>query len=148
MKTSIKKLSVSGLIITCSTLLASPVMAEDYMVRYCKSAVATDYHVNQKEIRTLPIESTHNKFIVYGQTPKDGQNALFFTCTFDSSKNFLHLKKVSDTRSNSNGVSDTVDRSQMPAFCRGMAAEKFNQRPQDITTQAVEREDGKFYVYG
>ena len=48
----------------------------------------------------------------------------------------------------SNGVSDTVDRSQMPAFCRGMAAEKFNQRPQNITTQAVEREDGKFYVYG
>jgi len=48
----------------------------------------------------------------------------------------------------SNGVSHNVNESQMPAYCRGMAAEKFNQRPQDITTQAVERENGHFLVYG
>lgn len=48
----------------------------------------------------------------------------------------------------SNGVSHTVDTSQMPAYCRGMAAEKFHQRPQDITTQAVEHDGGHYMVYG
>lgn len=47
-----------------------------------------------------------------------------------------------------NPTPDTLKQSQMPAYCRGEAAAKFGQRPQEITTLPAERDQGMFTVYG
>jgi hypothetical protein len=59
---------------------------------------------------------------------------------------------LSDAQGNIQGVTlaagQTVTQGLMPAYCRGEASGKFNQRPNDITTLPAERAGGGFTVYG
>lgn len=48
----------------------------------------------------------------------------------------------------STAAPDRVTQGQMPAFCRGEASARFNQRPQDIATLPAERSGSMFVVYG
>lgn len=156
MKNNFKLLQIASLALVSATFPGAQVMAGEHvsqqdMPKYCKGEASAKFHVRPGEIRTLPVERTGDRFKVFGQTPADGENALFFTCAYKSNGKFLHVRKDVDKRSKSipsNRTSDQVNRKEMPAYCRGMAAEKFHQRPQDITTQEVEHDHGKFMVYG
>jgi len=154
MKIKSKYISFIAFLIIGASLPAAQVIAanDQYMVRYCKSAVAKKYDVRQDNISTLPVERSGNHYKVYGQTPKEGQKALLFSCSFDHNSNFTHLNKTADNRrhsgNNHSSGNNNVSVSQMPTYCRGMASEKFHVRPQDITTQAVEQENGHYLVYG
>jgi hypothetical protein len=48
----------------------------------------------------------------------------------------------------SSAAPELVTQGEMPAFCRGAAAEEFGQRPNDITTLPAEPDQGMFTVYG
>lgn len=47
-----------------------------------------------------------------------------------------------------NPAPDTVSRGEMPAFCRGAAAEQFSARPTDVVTLPAEPDQGMFTVPG
>ena len=48
----------------------------------------------------------------------------------------------------SNGTPEMVGVGQMPAFCRGAAAERFAARPMDVTTLPAEPDQGMYTVPG
>ena len=48
----------------------------------------------------------------------------------------------------SSAAPDLVSRGEMPAFCRGAAAEQFSRRPTDIVTLPAEPDAGMFTVPG
>ena len=157
MNKEIKLLRIAGLVVLGTALPGAQVMAasEQYVNRYCKSAVATEYRVSQGEVRTLPVEKTGRKYKVYGQTPKDGENALFFTCIFDSSRNFLRLKKVSDKRSKSSRRASGEHHRHKQRHhslrddCKVAAAKEYGLHRKNITVQkAVRDKGGNHTVWG
>lgn len=152
MNKEIKLLQIAGLVLLGTALPGAQIMAasEQYMVRYCKSAVAKEYRVSQGEVRTLPVEKAGRKYEVYGQTPKDGENALFFTCIFDSSSNFLRLKKVSDKRPKSSRKASGGGHHQrhhdLRHDCKVAAAKEYGLHRKDITVQKPVKDKGGMHT--
>ncbi|QPN56625.1 hypothetical protein I1E95_16500 [Synechococcus sp. CBW1107] len=80
-------LLVSAFLVLASTALGAPsVQAQQgrpnidvsSMNRYCQGEAAASYKVSPRDISTLPVERNGNNYRVYGQTPADGSEALFF----------------------------------------------------------------------
>lgn len=150
MKINSTYISLVAFLIIGASLPASQIMAasDQYMFRYCKSAAEKEYGVSQDNIRTLPVERTGNHYKVYGQSPKDGQNALFFTCTFDHNSNFTHLKKVSDSRNHSGNNHSGGQNKNLRHECKVAAAEEFGLRRKNITVQKPTNSQGMIEVWG
>jgi len=68
------------------------------MPHFCQNKAAKEFGVNASDVSTLPAEHDKGKYVVYGQTPAEGQNALFFTCKFDADRKFDKVVKQSDSR--------------------------------------------------
>ncbi len=74
-------------------------IARPDMPRYCLYEAASAYGVRREDVITLPAEPDQNMFSVYGQTPAEGANALFFICTFNGAGQFVGVDTQSDDRS-------------------------------------------------
>jgi hypothetical protein len=141
-----------------ATLFAGSLNAEEQikqrdMPRYCQLEAASAFGVSPSEVSTLPAEQKHDEYRVYGQTPPTGQNALFFKCTFDEDKRFVKVKKDSDSRAQAGGGSQSqggggVAVADMARYCAGEASAKFQQRPQNISTQPAIEDQGMYSVFG
>ncbi|WP_094555661.1 hypothetical protein [Synechococcus sp. 1G10] len=145
-------LSTSGLAVPLQAKESRPNIDVSNMMRFCQGEAASKYSVSPRDISTLPVERTNNNYRVYGQTPSDGDRALFFYCEFNQHREFDGVTMTSDKRSsgNSGGTArESVNVEDMARYCTGMAAEKFKQSPRYITTNApVRQSNGTYTVYG
>jgi hypothetical protein len=144
-------LSTSGLGLSVQAKENRPNIEVSSMMRYCQGEVAAKYSVSPRDIRTLPVERKNNNYRVYGQTPADGDQALFFYCEFNQHREFDGVTMTSDKRSSDGGGSakERITVEEMARYCTGMAAEKFDQSPRYITTnEPIRQSNGTYKVYG
>lgn len=122
------------------------------MTRFCSGEAAEKFKVSPRDISTLPVERSNNNYRVYGQSPAEGQQALFFYCEFNQHREFDGITTTSDKRSSGDSGStskESVKPEDMARYCTGMAAEKFNQSPRYISSNEPTRQpNGSYKVYG
>jgi hypothetical protein len=144
-------LSVMGTTADVHANESRPNIPESEMMSFCRGEAASALQLSPRDISTLPVErSDGNNYRVYGQSPSTGDNALFFYCEFNQYREFDKVIKTSDKRSESaTQAGEVVNLEDMPAFCRGMAAEKFQESPRRITTnKPAIQSDGSYRVFG
>jgi hypothetical protein len=130
---------------------ARPDIPESQMMSFCRGEAASALKLSPRDISTLPVERSGDNYRVYGQSPSQGDNALFFYCEFNKHREFDKVTKTSDKRSSDSDTSsgEVVSLADMPNFCKGMAAEKFQESPRRITTNKPSiQSDGSYLVYG
>ena len=136
--------SISILIPVSQAIAAS----DKYMIRYCKSSAEKHYNIEQSNITTLPVERSGHHYIVYGQSPKEGNNALFFNCEFNNSSDFISINKVSDTRRQSDNNNSGGQGNNLRHQCKIAAAKEFGLKRKNITVQRPVKEQGMFTIWG
>ncbi len=108
----------------------------------CKYEGKINFGVSQSSVQTLPVERVHNRYVVYAQTPKNTQRALFFECIFDSRGEYIRIKRTRDMRKNNNRIPKAAERS-----CRGEASQKWRIRnPNTIKVNSVKKIGGDDYM--
>jgi len=130
---------------------ARPDIPESQMRGFCRGEAASAFKLSPRDISTLPVERSGDNYRVYGQSPSQGDNALFFSCEFNKHREFDKVTKTSDKRSSDSGTSSgqVVNMADMPNFCKGMAAEKFQESPRRISTNKPSiQSDGSYKVFG
>jgi hypothetical protein len=71
----------------------------DYeMQRYCKDEVVAKYNISRNSIHLAVPRYLYGKYSVYGQSPANAKNALFFVCDFSRSGRLLAVKTERDLR--------------------------------------------------
>ena len=65
---------------------------------YCKDEAVAKYNVSRNSIHLAVPRYLYGKYSVYGQFPKNTQNALFFVCDFSRSGKLLSVKTEQDLR--------------------------------------------------
>jgi len=139
------KIKLFGLTILSLFMLSTQVMAKQVrndMTFICKYEAKRNYGVRQNSVQTLPVERTRNGFVVYGQTPKNTQRALFFQCSYDRRGNYVGIRKTSDKRYNGgNRVPKTVKR-----ICKGEASSRWRMRPNNIRITNTKRVGRNSYM--
>jgi hypothetical protein len=128
-----------------------PNISTQDMPAFCRGEAAAKFSLSPRYISTLPMERSGNNYRVYGQSPSEGDKALFFYCEFNQHREFDKVVMTSDKRESepATSASDTVTVTEMPKFCKGMAAEEFEVKPSRITTNKALREsDGRYRVFG
>ena len=68
------------------------------MQRYCKDEVVAKYNIPRNGLHLAVPRYLYGKYSVYGQFPKNTQNALFFVCDFSRSGRLLAVKTEKDLR--------------------------------------------------
>ena len=68
------------------------------MQRYCKDEVVAKYNLPRNKVHLAVPRYLYGKYSVYGQFPKNTQNALFFVCDFSRSGRLLAVKTERDLR--------------------------------------------------
>jgi len=140
----------------CSAILCAvgslPVHASDYvaegdMQKYCQGRVAEQYHVNPRDITTLPTEHDDG-YTVYGQFPPDGADPTIFECHFGWNGKWKRVVITSEAAPSYSSEQEAVSENDMPRYCMGEASAALEVRPQDILTLPVERDPGGYVVYG
>lgn len=137
------------------TALAEEKIAQGEMPHYCLLEAASAFKVGREEVITLPAEHHKGQFVVYGQTPAQGDQALFFSCTFNAQGQFVGVHKDSDKRSQGHASQGHAAQGHggvavgdMARHCAGEASAKFHQRPQNISTQPAIKDQGMYSVFG
>lgn len=95
-----------ALICNIGSATARDRVAKADMPRYCQGEAAAEYNVSPRDISTLPVEHDDGSFVVYGQTPAEGSNALFFVCSFNENRRYMGVHINSDSRQKSGDDSD------------------------------------------
>ena len=74
-------------------LSASRAINEAAMRDSCKTAAALAFGQRSKHVLVLPVERMGDGYAVYGQYPEDGPDVTTFTCTFNRSGVFRHVRR-------------------------------------------------------
>lgn len=140
----------SGLGLSAQAKENRPNIEVSSMIRFCQGEASSKFSVNPRDITTLPVERKNNNYRVYGQTPAEGSEALFFYCEFNEHREFDGVKTTSDKRpSGGDSSRESVRVEDMGRYCSGMASEKFKQNPRYITANDPTRQsNGTYKVYG
>jgi hypothetical protein len=127
-----------------------PNIPQAEMPAFCSGEAAAKFSLSPRDISTLPVERLGSNYRVYGQSPAEGDKSLFFYCEFNTHKEFDRVEMTSDKRvAEPAAQDDVVTVTEMPRFCKGMAAEKFEVKPGRVTTNKALREaDGRYRVFG
>lgn len=128
---------------------AREVVARQDLTRYCQGRVAEKFHVSRRDILTRSAERRDDGWVVSGQHPRSGRDVTTFECHFGANgqwKRAVLADGPPPRRDDERG--EVVAERDMGRCCDGMAAEAFDQRPQEILTLAVERDPGGYVVYG
>jgi len=146
-------LTVAGLDGAALAKESRPDIPEAEMPAFCRGEAAAKFSLSPREISTLPVERVGTNFRVFGQSPAEGSKALFFFCEFNRHKEFDKVEMTSDKRVVEPAASadddDILTVTEMPKFCKGMAAEKFEVKPARVTTnKALKEADGRYRVFG
>ncbi len=126
-----------------------PNIPEVQMLGHCQGEAATTFSVPVGDVLTLPVERQNGNYFIYGQTPAKGQEALFFTCSYNKHGEFDGVKMTSDKRSALGAKGERISRDDMPKYCGGMASGKFDVKPRYVSTgEVVKESDGTYTVKG
>jgi len=68
---------------------AAKIVAQAQLGKYCAGEAAGELGTKPTNLILLPVEKTHGKFHVYGQT--DAADPTLFECTFDAKGNYLGI---------------------------------------------------------
>lgn len=98
----------------------------------CKYEAKRNYGVTQNSVQTLPVEKARNGFVVYGQSPRNTNRALFFQCKYDRRGNYIGIKKTSDKRYSGDGQANHRIPKTVRRVCKGEASSRWRMRPNDI----------------
>ena len=112
----------------------------------CKYEAKRNYGVRQNSIQTLPVERTRNGFVVYGQSPRNTNRALFFQCNFDRRGKYIGIRKTSDKRYNGGGHVNNRIPKTVRRVCKGEASARWRMRPNDIRISKAKRVGRNDYV--
>jgi len=108
----------------------------------CKYEAKRNFAVPQNSVQTLPAERVKNRYVIYAQTPKNTQNALFFTCIFDSRGQYIRTKRTRDMRKGNSAIPRSAKRA-----CQGEASAKWNIRhPNNIKINKAQKVAGDDYM--
>lgn len=133
----------------CAFVLTPEIMADNVrndMPRICKKEAKRYFSLPSRSIRIHAVERENNRFVIYGQSPKNSNRALYFKCTFDRRGNYTGIRKTKDTRyghgreGNHQGIPKTVRR-----VCKGEAAARWRMNHHDIRIDRVRRQDRYTY---
>ena len=140
-----QKIFKIGLISIGALILSTQAMAgkiRNDMPFICKYEAKRNFGVSQGSVQTLPVERVHNRYVVYAQTPKNTDRALFFECIFDGRGKYIRIKRNRDKRQ----VNHHVPRAAKMA-CKGEASEKWRIRnPREIKVNKAKRVGGDDYM--
>ena len=137
-------LAVLSLLIFNTQIMAKQVRND--MSFICKYEAKRNYRVNQNSVQTLPVERTRNGFIVYGQSPRNTNRALFFQCRYDRRGNYVGIKKTSDKRYNGGGHANHRIPKTVRRICKGEASSRWRMRPSDIRIGNAKRVGRDDYI--
>ena len=137
MKTMPTLLNSIALALVMTTAFYSEIAAREVrnnMSSICKYEAERHFPRTQRNIRTLPVERTHNGFTVYGQSPRNTRRALYFECRFDRRGAYRSIRKIRDTRYPTDmGHRHT---SYTPAIvrriCKGEASVRWRMNPRNV----------------
>ncbi|MFO1060852.1 MAG: hypothetical protein U1E53_28245 [Dongiaceae bacterium] len=130
--------------------LASEKISQGDMPKYCQGKAAAMLGTRPNNVLTLPVERDGDKYIVPGQSPRDGSDVTTFQCRFNSRREFLKVVVTGTPQggSQASGPGKPVAESEMAKYCQGEAAGLLNTRPVYILTLPVERDNGQYVVPG
>ena len=80
------------------------------MKRTCNNKAVRNYNLRRENIKLATPRYNNGRTTIYGQSPKNRKNALFFACNFDRKGRFLNIKVEKDLRRNNNKVSKAAKR--------------------------------------
>ena len=149
MKNTLNKLQLLTLFLLGTFIFGTQVEARvrNDMPSMCKYEAARHYGIRQSAVRTRSVERVGNRFVVYGQTPKNTRRALFFKCTFDRRGEYRGIKKTRDTRyANGGGHGNAYVPKTVKRVCKGEASARWRMRPREIRIDKVKRLGRKDYM--
>ena len=82
--------------------------SQSHMQQTCIEKVATLYHIDPNTIHTAVPRLLYGKYSVYGKSPKNTQEALFFVCHYDKSGTFMTMNVETDKRPQAQQQKDTM----------------------------------------
>ena len=132
--------------ISVGALILSTQSLADYvrndMPFVCKYEAKRNFGVSQGAVQTLPVERVNSRFVVYAQTPKNTQKALFFECIFDNRGEYVRIKRNRDMRRGGGNVPNLAKRA-----CRGEAADRWRIRnPNEVKVNKAKKVGGDDYI--
>ena len=136
------RIKIFSLLILSLFILSTQAMAKQVrndMPFTCKHEVKRNYGVTRNSIRTDPVEKTRNGFVVYGQSPKNTNRALYFKCNFDRRGNYTGIRETSDKRYNGGEQANHRVPKTAKRVCKGEASARWRMRPHDIRISKVKR---------
>ena len=140
-----KLLRVFGFISIGALMLSTQSLADQVrndMAFTCKYEAKRNFGVPQGAVQTLPVERVRNRFVVYAQTPRNTQKALFFECIFDNRGEYIRIKRNRDMRQSGSNVPKLAKRA-----CRGEAADRWRIRnPNEVKINKAKRVGGDDYM--
>lgn len=68
---------------------AARIVSENQLAQFCAGEAAGKIGTRPTNLILLPVEKTHGKFLVYGQT--DEASPTLFECVFDGKRSFLRV---------------------------------------------------------
>ena len=142
----LKILGLSLLGILIFTTASSAKQVRNDMPFTCKYEAKRNYGVRQNSMQTLPVEKTRNGFVVYGQSPRNTDRALFFQCNFDRRGNYIGIRKTSDKRYNGGGQANNRVPKTVRRVCKGEASSRWRTRPNDIRISKAKRVGRNDYI--
>lgn len=137
-------LTILGIFILSTQSLAKKVRND--MPSVCKYEAKRNFGVSKKSIRTHAVERENSRFVIYGQTPKNTNRALYFKCTFDRRGEYVGIRKTKDTRYASGGQANSHIPKTVKRVCKGEASARWRMRPYDIRIDRTKRVGRNDYV--
>ena len=128
------------------TTVSSAKQVRNDMPFTCKYEVKRNYGVRQNSIQTGSVERSRNGFVVYGQSPRNTNRALFFQCNFDRRGNYIGIRKTSDKRYNGGGQANHRIPKTVKRVCKGEASARWRMRPKDIRISKTRRAGRNNYI--
>jgi hypothetical protein len=115
----------------------------DYeMQRYCKDRVVSKYKIKRSAIHLAVPRYLYGKYSVYGQSPKNSKNALFFVCDFSKNGKLLAVKTQEDSRNKTKVSSKIANRS-----CISEASSVWGVKRSNIKTNNIKRvKSSRFHI--
>jgi hypothetical protein len=145
-------LSTTGLELPTQAKESRPNIEVSNMMRFCQGEAAEKFSVSPRDISTLPVEQKDNNYRVYGQTPAEGSQALFFYCEFNRHREFDGVTMTSDKRPTGDrggSARESVNVEDMARYCSGMASDKFKRNPRYMSSdEHIRQPNGSYKVYG
>lgn len=141
-----KILTALTFVIAVVTAAASARQMRNDMPFTCKYEAKRNFAVSVRNSQTLPVERTHNGFIVYGQSPKNTSRALFYVCRFNKWGEYRGIRKTSDKRYSGRGDANHRVPRTAGRVCKGEASARWRMRPNVIRISKVKRVGRNDYI--